>query len=188
MPALCPETSSEHGAKRDGKSTLRSSCSGCRRQMPNIANRAAIRLGHVRRSVAVASRREVPPPEALAFHGCRFSEFLDTHQGDLRHSICAQQQWPHHGALVDHLDGISPEVGPDAFVVGHRISCRQTRGIVLMVWFARGLALCNSICRTHWRSGTERMASHRVRSLEILSSIFSAMQIKLTSNWSPQTQ
>ena len=55
-------TSTEHGAKRDGQSTLRSSCNGCRRQrMPNIAKRAAIRLGHVRRSVAVASRREVPP-------------------------------------------------------------------------------------------------------------------------------
>ena len=55
-------TSSEHGAKRDGQSTLRSSCNVCQRQrMPNIANRAAIRLGHERRSEAVASRREVPP-------------------------------------------------------------------------------------------------------------------------------
>ena len=49
------------------------------------------------------------PPKALAFQlCCRFSEFLDTHQGNPRRSICALLQWPRRGvALVNHLDGVT---------------------------------------------------------------------------------
>ena len=71
-------TSSEHGAKRDGQSTLRSSCSGCQRQrMPNIANRAAIRPGHMRRGFTRFKRhtrqieRTVQSPPLCLHRECR---------------------------------------------------------------------------------------------------------------------
>ena len=81
----CAPTSSEHGAKRDSQSTLRSSCSGCRRQrMPNIVNRAVRPFAWVTcvvlwRSLPITKFLPTGFPKALAFQlCCRFSEFLET--------------------------------------------------------------------------------------------------------------
>ena len=80
--------------------------------MPNIANRAAIRPSHMRRSVVVASHREVlsnwvatkKPFRSNSVAAC-LSFLEDTcPSGTLRTTAMAQTK----GALVDHLDGIRP--------------------------------------------------------------------------------
>ena len=198
--------------------------------MPNIANRAAIRLGHERRSVAVASRREVPPSWVATRSPCvptrlpLLGVLRDTHRGDLRRSICAQQQWPHRGCVggssgwnqpmkprkrKEHNAQLTaipdrpfawatsptheplPRTRPGPLPTTLWLSTRclrrgphnklPTNSGASFSWCGspEGWRSANSICQAHWRSGTERMASHRVRSLEILSSILSAMYSSL---------